>query len=60
MRRKEEVIIARLRIGHTFLNSTLFLLGKPQNGLCSCQELETVHHVVMSCKIAKGKSCTEI
>ena len=49
IRRKEEVIY-RMRIGHTFLNSTLFILEKHQSGLCSCQEPETVQHVLMSCR----------
>ena len=48
IRRKEEVIVSRMKIGHMFLNSTLFILGKPQSGLCSCQEPETVQHVLMS------------
>ena len=55
IRHKEDVIISRMRIGHTFLNSTLFyfimfFLGKHQSGLCSCQEPETVQHVLMSCR----------
>ena len=49
-RRREEVIIFRMRIGHTFLNSTLFILGKHQSGLWSCQEPETVQHVLISCR----------
>jgi len=48
MRHKEEVIFSRRRIGHTFLNSTLFILGKHQSGLCSCQEPETVQHLLIS------------
>ena len=28
IRREEEVIISGMRIGHTFLNSTLFIVGK--------------------------------
>lgn len=47
--RKEQVIISRMRIGHTFLNSTLFVLGK-QSGLCSCLKPETVEHVLISCR----------
>ena len=40
-----------MRIGHTFLKSTLFILGKHQSGLCCvCQELETVQHVLLSCR----------
>ena len=50
IRRKEQVIISRIRIGHTFLNNTLFILGEHQSGLCSCQKLKTVQHVLMSCR----------
>ena len=49
-KRKEDVIIARLRIGHTCLNSTLCILGKHQDGLCSCQQRETVEHVLLFCR----------
>ena len=50
IRSKEEVIVSILRIVHTFLNSTLFILVKHLSGLCSCQELEAVQHVLMSCR----------
>ena len=47
MRRKEQVTIARMRIGHTLLNSTLFIIGKHQDGMCDeCQQPETVPHVL--------------
>ena len=51
MRRNEEVTIARLRIGHTLLNSTLFIVGKHLNGMCDeCQQPETVPHVIIYCR----------
>ena len=49
--RKEETVITRLRIGHTNLNSTLYIIGKHLTGLCErCQELETIEHVLISCR----------
>ena len=43
--------LTRLRIGHANLNSTLHIIGKHPTGLCErCQELETVEHVLISCK----------
>ena len=50
IRRKEVGIISRMRIGHTFLNITLFIFGKHQSGLCSCQEPETAKHALISCR----------
>ena len=48
MRRKEQVTIAKMRIGHTLLNSTLFIIGKHQDGMCDeCQQPETVPHVLI-------------
>lgn len=50
-KRKDEVVISRLRLGHTYLNSTLFLLGKHQDGLCpDCRQPETVEHVLITCE----------
>ena len=50
MRRKEQVTIAKMRIGHTLLNSTLFIIGKHQDGMCDeCQQPETVAHVLIHC-----------
>ncbi len=45
--RKEEVMISRLRMGHTGLNSTLALMGKHENGMCDVSE--TVEHVLFEC-----------
>lgn len=48
--RKEEVMISRLRMGHTGLNSTLALMGKHGNGMCDeCGVVETVEHVIFKC-----------
>ncbi len=48
--RKEEVMISRLRMGHTGLNSTLALMGKYGNGMCDeCDASETVEHVLFEC-----------
>ncbi len=50
-KRKEEVIINRLRIGHCKLNKTLHVMGKHPTGLCDeCQEEETIKHIFISCK----------
>ena len=51
MRRKQQVTIARMRIGHTLLNSTLFIIGKHQDGMCDeCQQPETVPPVLIHCR----------
>jgi len=40
---KPKVILTRLRMGHTKLNSTLHIIGKHGTGLCKiCQVKETV------------------
>lgn len=51
--RREEVILARLRIGHTSLNSSLALISKHDSGNCEhCQarSMETVEHVLVHCQ----------
>lgn len=49
--RKEEVVITRLRLGHTELNSTLHKIGKHPTGKCRmCDHPESVKHVLMECK----------
>ncbi len=46
-KRKEQVIINRLRIGHCKLNKTLHVMGKHPTGLCDeCQEEETIKHIL--------------
>jgi hypothetical protein len=51
--RHEEVVLSRLRIGHTRLNSTLFLMKKHVDGNCGycirCSP-ETVEHVLIHCQ----------
>lgn len=49
--RREEVIISRLRFGHTGLNGTLFLIVKHSTGKCDyCGVEETVEHVMLQCQ----------
>ncbi len=49
--RKEEVIMTRMRLGHSGLNASLFLIGVHETGLCeNCGEKETVEHVIYDCK----------
>lgn len=48
--RKKDVIITRLRIGHTALNYSLYKIGKHDTGKCdNCGELETVQHILLEC-----------
>lgn len=48
--RKKDVIISRLRIGHTALNNSLYKIGKHESGECDkCGELETVMHILNEC-----------
>ncbi len=50
-KRKEQVIINILRIGHCKLNKTLHVMEKHLAGLCDdCQEEETIKHIFISCK----------
>ena len=49
--RREEIVMTRLRIGHSALNKMLKLIGKHNTGLCEeCQEEESVEHVIMRCR----------
>lgn len=49
--RREQVIMSRLRTGHTRLNSSLNLVGKHPDGKCRwCQERETADHVILKCR----------
>ncbi|XP_061747026.1 uncharacterized protein LOC133545438 [Nerophis ophidion] len=49
--RKEEDIITRMRLGHTYLNSSLKLIGKHTTGLCDfCHQIENVDHVLIQCR----------
>lgn len=49
--RREEIVITRLRLGHSGLNKTLHLIGKHGSGQCEvCQEEEeTVEHAIVQC-----------
>jgi ribonuclease HI len=48
--RKEDAIISRLRIGHTCLNYSLFIIGKRVSENCDkCGLPETVEHVLIHC-----------
>ncbi len=50
-KRKEQVIINRLRIGHYKLNKTLHVMGNHPTGLCDdCQEEETIKLIFISYK----------
>lgn len=47
--RKEEVTLARLRIGHTFLTHSFLLTGEEQPLCIPCQEPFTVKHFLLDC-----------
>lgn len=49
--RRDEVVMARLRIGHTLLNDTQFRVGRRVSGNCSwcVDEAETIKHVLFEC-----------
>lgn len=51
--RRDEVVIARLRIGHTLLNSTQCRFGRVASGQClGCMmEEETVQHILFECPV---------
>ena len=53
--RREAIVLCRLRIGHCGLNKTLHILGKHENGLCRCGEVETVKHVLLECVLYEGE-----
>lgn len=48
--RREEIIISRLRVDHTGLNSTLYLIGKRNSENCEkCGVKENAEHVILHC-----------
>ncbi len=48
---KEDVIMSRLKLGRSNLNSTLYIIGKHPAVYCDqCQEIETVEQVVITCR----------
>ncbi len=55
-KRREEVIIARLRSGHSSLNGNLHKIRKYPSGFCGiCGDIETVKHILLQCKIKTEK-----
>ena len=48
--RREEPVLTRMRIGHTGLNKTLFLIGKSGTDQFECGKTETVQRVLMECE----------
>ncbi len=54
--RKEDIIISRLRIGHSNLNKSLQMIGKHDSGQCNkCGLQETVEHVIINCLAYESK-----
>ena len=48
---KEEIIMTRLRIGHSNLKNTLHITGKRPTGFSGqCQVPETVEYVLVRCR----------
>ena len=49
--RRDEIVISRMRFGHTRLNGTLYKMGKRDTGGCEfCGQEETVEHVMIYCQ----------
>ncbi len=49
--RRDEIVISRMRFGHTRLNSTLYKMGKHDTGRCEfCGQEESVEHVILYCQ----------
>uniref|UniRef100_A0A8C2HUK7 Uncharacterized protein n=1 Tax=Cyprinus carpio TaxID=7962 RepID=A0A8C2HUK7_CYPCA len=49
--RRDEIVISRMRFGHTRLNGTLYKMGKHDTGRCTfCGQEETVEHVMIYCQ----------
>ncbi len=45
--RRDEMVISRMRFGHTRFNSTLYKMGKHDTGRCEfCGQEESVEHVL--------------
>ena len=47
--RKEEVVLTRLKIGHTFLTHSYLLKGERAPQCTPCHEPLTVKHILLSC-----------
>jgi ribonuclease HI len=53
MSRREEVVLTRLRIGHSYLTHS-FLLRKEAHPLCMyCGEPLTIKHILLSCQVSE-------
>ena len=48
-RRREEIVLCRLRIGHSFLTHRYLLAGEDPPECISCQERLTVDHILLHC-----------
>ena len=48
--RREQVVISRLRIGHTRLTHTFILKQEPQPQCLTCQTTCTVKHILIECR----------
>ena len=54
--RREETTIARLRINHTVLNGTLYIMGKSDSDKCgNCGVKEDVEHILLHCDICRAE-----
>nr|CAH7764015.1 unnamed protein product [Callosobruchus chinensis] len=49
MKRREQVVIARLRMGHTNITSMHLLRGEPPPLCPTCQETITTKHILLDC-----------
>ena len=47
--RKEEVVLSRLRIGHTYFSHSYILRQEDPPECTSCQEIYSVRHVLIDC-----------
>ena len=48
-RRRDELILCRLRIGHTYLTHRHLLSGDPPPACVGCQECLSVEHILIHC-----------
>ena len=48
-KRREELVLCRIRIGHTYLTHRYLLVGDDQPECVSCQEPLTVSHILVHC-----------
>ena len=47
--RKEEVVLSRLRIGHTYFTHSYILSQEDPTECTACQEIYSVRHVLIDC-----------